>query len=98
MGTRRHTEVKRAMLRKIATAILVLCLTAWGGLALVFCMTIIGNGFSGVGPKLLHLAGTTRDFAVQSWSVVIWRLLGLFSITIVAGYFSRPKRSKLITS
>jgi len=48
------------MLRKIATGVFVLCLTAWCGLALVLCMTIIGHGFSNVGPKLLHLAGTTN--------------------------------------
>ena len=78
------------MLRKIATGVFVLCLTAWCGLALVLCMTIIGHGFSNVGPELLHLAGTTNEFGVQSWSLVVWRLLGLLCITIVAGYFRRP--------
>jgi hypothetical protein len=83
------------MSRKIATGVFVICLTAWCGFALVLCMTIIGHGFSSVGPKLLHLGGATSEFGVQSWSPVVWRLLGLFFITIAAGYFRRPKRSKL---
>ena len=82
------------MLRKIATGVFVICLTAWCGFALVLCMTIVGHGFSSVGPKLLHLAGATSEFGVQSWSLVVWRFLGLLFITIVAGYFRRPKRSK----
>jgi hypothetical protein len=82
------------MLRKTATVVFVICLTAWCGFALVLCMTIIGQGFSTVGPKLLHIAGATSDFGVQSWSLVGWRFLGLFFITIVAGYFHRRKRSK----
>ena len=80
------------MIRKIATAIFVFCLAAWCGFALVLCTTIIGHGFGGVGPKLLHLAGTTRELGVQSWSLVVWRLLGLFLITIAAGYFRRPRQ------
>jgi hypothetical protein len=83
------------MLRRIATVVFGICLTAWCGFALVLCMTIIGHGFSSVGPKLLHSAGATSEFGVQSWSLVVWGLLGLFFITIVAGYFRRPKRSKL---
>jgi hypothetical protein len=83
------------MFRKIATGIFVICLAAWCGFALVLCMTIIGHGFSGVGPKLLHLAGATSEFGLQSWSLVIWRLIALFFMTIVAGYLRRPKRSKL---
>ena len=79
------------MLRKIAAGVFVVCLTAWCGFALVLCMAIIGHGFSSVGPKLLHLAGATSEIGVQSWSLVVWRLLGLFCITIVAGYFRRPK-------
>jgi hypothetical protein len=79
------------MLKKIATGVFVVCLTAWCGFALVLCMTIIGHGFSSVGPKLLHLAGATSEIGVQSWSLVVWRLLGLFCITMVAAYFRRPK-------
>jgi hypothetical protein len=45
------------MLRRIATVVFGICLTAWCGFALVLCMTIIRHGFSSVGPKLLHLAG-----------------------------------------
>jgi hypothetical protein len=81
------------MLRKITTGVFVLCLAAWCGLALVICMTIIGHGLSAVGPKLLHLAGTTNEFGVQSWSLVVWRLLGLLCMTIVAGYFRWLTRS-----
>jgi hypothetical protein len=83
------------MLRKIATGIFVLCLAAWCGFALVLCMTIIGQGWSGVGPKLLHLAGNGSELGVQSWSLVVWRLLGLLSITIAAGYFHLANRHKL---
>ena len=83
------------MLRKIATVVFVICLTAWCGFALVLCMTIIGHGFNSVGPKLLHLAGATGEFGVQSWSLVVRRLLGLFFVTMAAGYFRRPKGSKL---
>ena len=85
------------MLRKIGTGVFVLCLTAWCGLALVLCMTIIGHGFSSVGPKLLHVAGTTNEFGVESWSLVLWRLLELLLITIAAGYFHWSKRSKIAT-
>ena len=84
-----------AMFRKIATGIFVLCLTAWCGLALVLCMTIVGHGFNSVGPKLLHIAGTTSGFGVESSSLAVWRLLGLLAITLVAGYFHRSKRDKL---
>jgi len=80
-----------SMLRKIATGVFLTCLMAWCGFALVLCMTIIGHGFHSVGPKLLHLAGATSEFGVQSWSLVVWRIVGLFFITIVAGYFRRPK-------
>ena len=83
------------MLRKIATGVLVLCLTAWCGLAIVLCMSIIGQGWSGVGPKLLHLVGSTNEFGVQSWNLVIWRLVGLLVITLAAGYFYRSKKPKL---
>jgi hypothetical protein len=82
------------MLRKIATCVFVICLTAWCGFALVLCMTITAHGFSSVGPKLLHLARETSEFGAPSWSMVVYRLLGLFFITIVAGYFRRPKRCK----
>jgi hypothetical protein len=85
------------MLRKIATGVFVICLTAWCGLALVLSMTIIGSGFSAVGPKLLHLAGATSEFGVQSWSMVFWRLLGILLVTIVSGYFRRDKRPRLTT-
>lgn len=37
---------------------------------------------------MLRKVATT--FGVQSWSLVVWRLLGLLCITIVAGYFHRP--------
>jgi hypothetical protein len=79
------------MLRMIATSVFILCLTAWCGLALVLSMTIIGHGFSSVGPKLLHLAGTTNQFGVLSSSLVVWRVLGLFFITIAAGYFRQSR-------
>lgn len=81
------------MLRKITTSVFVLCITAWCGLALVACMTLVGHGLSAVGPKLLHLAGTTNEFGVQSWSLVIWRLLLLLCITFAAGYFRRLTRT-----
>jgi len=77
--------------------VFVLCLTAWSGLALVLLMTIIGHGFSEVGPKLLHLAGRTNEFGVELWSLVVWRLLGLLAITIAAGYLHLVPRSKLAT-
>ena len=83
------------MLRRIASGVFVICLAAWCGLALVLCMALVERGFSGIGPKLLHLAGRTTDFGVHSWSMVVWRLLGLFFITTVARYFRRPKRCKV---
>jgi hypothetical protein len=86
------------MLRKIATGVFVLCLTAWCGLALVLCMTIIGHGLGGVGPKLLHLAGNTGEIGGQSCNLVVWRLLGLLVITVAAGYFRRSQRPKLANS
>ena len=56
---RSRAEVRWAVLRKIATGVLVLCLTAWVGLALNLCIAVAGQGFSGIAPKLLHLAGNT---------------------------------------
>jgi len=85
------------MLRKIATGVFVLCLTVWCGFALLLCMTIIGRGSRNVGPRLLHLAGNASEFGVPSWSLVVWRFLGLLLITVAAGYFrhgTRPKLSK----
>lgn len=82
------------MLRKIATGFFVFCLAGWCCLAVVLCMTIIGQGWSGVGPKLLHLAGNASELGVQSWSLVVWRLLGLLAVTVAAGYFRRPRHSK----
>jgi hypothetical protein len=83
------------MSRRIANGVFVICLAAWCCLALILYMTIIGQGISGVGPKLLHLAGATSQLGVQSSSLVVWRLLGLLFITIAAGYFRRHKRHKL---
>jgi hypothetical protein len=85
--------MRDGMLGKIATDVFVGCLAAWFGFALVVCMTIIGQGFSGVGPKLLHLAGGTSQLGLLSGNLVVWRLLGLLLITISAGYFRRPKRA-----
>ena len=86
------------MLRKIATGVFVFCLTAWCGLALVLCMTIIAHGLGGVGAKLLHLAGSTGETGGQSWSLVAWRLLGLLVITVAAAYFRRSQRANLANS
>jgi hypothetical protein len=80
------------MLRKIATGIYVLCLAAWFCLALLLCITMIGHGWSAVGSKLLHVAGNTNEFGVESWSLVVWRFLGLLAITIAAGYFRGARR------
>jgi uncharacterized BrkB/YihY/UPF0761 family membrane protein len=80
------------MLRKIATGVYVICLSAWLCFALLLCMTIIGHGWGAVGPKLLHLAGNTNELGVQSWRFVVWRFLGLLCITIVAWYFRRGPR------
>jgi hypothetical protein len=83
------------MLRKIATGVYVICLAAWLCLALLLGMTIIGHGWSAIAPKLLHLAGNTNEFGVQSWSLVVWKFLGLLAITIAAGYFRWARRPKL---
>lgn len=77
------------MLRKIATVVLVLCLTAWVGIALNLCIAMVAQGPSGVGPKLLHLLGNTSEFGVQSWSLVGWRLSGLLLVTVLAWYVRR---------
>ncbi len=85
------------MLRKIATGVYVICLAAWLGLALLLCMTIIGHGWSAVGPKVLHLAGNTNEFGIHSsWSLAFWRFLGLLSVTIVAGCIGHLKRPKSV--
>ncbi len=86
------------MLRKIAAGVFVICLAAWCGVALVLCMTTIGSGLSAVGPKLLHLAGNTNELGAQSWSLVVWRFLGLLLVTIAAGYIRRPRRPTLAHS
>jgi hypothetical protein len=75
------------MLRKIATWVLVLCLTIWCGLALNICIAIISSGFNGVVPKVLHLFGRKNQLGLVSGDLVVWRLLGLLVITIGAAYF-----------
>jgi len=80
------------MLRGIATGVLVLCLTAWVGLALNLCIAA-SHGLDGVEAKLLHLLGGTSQFGVQSWSAVSWRLAGLLLLTAAAGYVRRSRRA-----
>jgi hypothetical protein len=86
------------MLRTIAIGVYVICLAAWLCFALLLCMTIIGHGWSAVGPKLLHLAGNTSEFGILSWNLVVWRFLGLLCITIAAGYFHHHNRPKSAAS
>jgi hypothetical protein len=80
------------MLRRIANVVFLICIAWWCLLALVLCMTIISQGWNGVASKLLHLARNSRNFPIQSWSLVVWRLLALLVITTGTGYFGRPKR------
>jgi hypothetical protein len=75
------------MLRRFADLVFAICLAPWLALALLLCMTIISEGWSGVGPKLIHVAGFTNNLAVQSASLVAWRLAGLLAITFGAAYF-----------
>jgi uncharacterized membrane protein YbhN (UPF0104 family) len=75
-----------------ATGMLVLCLTAWVGLAVNLCIAA-PQGLGGVEAKLLHLLGGTNQFGAQSWSAVIWHLGGLLLLTAAAGYFRRSRRA-----
>ncbi len=77
------------MLRTIANVVFALCLTAWIGFALVICMAISTDGFGGIWPKLLHVAGSTNQLGMSSGRLVIWRLLGLLLITLLAVYARR---------
>jgi len=80
------------MLRRIAFGVFVLCLTFWCLLALVLCMTFLTQGWSGIVPKLIHLAGMTPDYHDRSLSFVTSRLVGLLVVTIGTGYFARFKQ------
>jgi hypothetical protein len=81
------------MLRHVANAVFVLCLTAWASLALLICVTVGEHRFGEVGRKLIHVLGRTDQLGVQSSGLVTWRLLGLLVITLLAGYLRRPRRS-----
>jgi len=82
-------------LRKFAYGVFVICLAFWFLLALALLMAFFSQGWSGVVPKLIHLAGPTPDFRNHSLGFVIWRLVGLLGVTLGTGYFSRSKQSQV---
>jgi hypothetical protein len=75
------------MLRRIADLVFAICLASWLMLGLLLCMTVVSQGWGGIGPKLIHVAGSTNNLGVQSVNLVVWRLAGLLAITVGAGYF-----------
>jgi len=75
------------MLRRFADLVFAICLAPWLMLALLLCMTIVSQGWGGVVPKLIHVAGFPNNFGVQSGRMVVWRLLGLLGITLGAATF-----------
>lgn len=77
------------MLRLIANIVLALCLTAWIGFALVISMAIASDGFGGIWPKLLHVAGSTNQLGMSSGRNVILTLFGLLLVTLLAAYARR---------
>jgi hypothetical protein len=81
------------MLRSIANVVFAFCLTAWIGFALVICMTIATDGFGGVWPKLLHVAGSTNQLGMSSGRNVILTLFGLLVVTLLAAYARRVRHS-----
>ncbi len=85
------------MFRSLANIIFILCLTAWTLLAVLLSITFFEDGPGGILPKLIHVAGSTGQLAGQSGSLVVWRLAGLFVITLIAFFARRPRYSKIST-
>lgn len=85
-------KVRRAMLRRLADLVLSICLASWLMLALLLCMTIVSQGWGGVVPKLVHVAGFTDDLGVQSGNLAIRRVLGLLAITLAASFWRWSQR------
>jgi hypothetical protein len=82
------------ILRSIANVVFVLCLTAWIGLVLVMSLAIAQNGFGGIWPKLLHVAGAANPLDKSSGRQVILTLLELLLVTLLAAYARRLRHSK----
>jgi hypothetical protein len=81
------------MLRSMANVVFAFCLTAWIGLALVICMAIATDGFGGIWPKLLHVAGSPNQLGMSSGRNMILTLFGLLLVTLLAAYARRVRRS-----
>jgi hypothetical protein len=81
------------MLRSIANVVFAFCLTAWILFALVICMAIATDGFGGIWPKLLHVAGRTNQLGMSSGRNVILTFSGLLLVTLLAAYARRVRRS-----
>jgi hypothetical protein len=86
------------MLRKIAYGVFAICLAFWCLLAIVLWMAFVAQGWTGVVGKLIHLAGITPDFRNHTLGYVVWRLVGIFVITLGTGYFSRSKQPEVASS
>lgn len=82
------------MLRRITDLVFAICLAGWFLLLLLLCMTIVSQGWSGVVPKLMHVAGFTSNLGVQSWGLVAWRLVALLVITLGVGSFRWYERKQ----
>ena len=56
-------------------------------------MAIATDGFGGIWPKLLHVAGRTNQLGMSSGRNVILTFSGLLLVTPLAAYARRVRRS-----
>jgi len=80
------------LLKRVATVVLVICLTAWCLLILALLTAAVENGLTGAGKSLLHIAGQTREVGFPSPTAVVWRLGFLAFLTAGAIYAKRHHR------
>jgi hypothetical protein len=83
------------MLRSIATVIFAICLTAWSGLALLLCITLFQYGLGAIPGKVAHVFGTTNQLTAPSMGLAMWRMVGLFVVTLLVAYIRRSRHSNV---